>query len=115
MVDERTRKVIEHGRRIRAVLAQPQFEPLALGEQVALLLAVAERLLDDVPLDRVVAFRKGLGAWLAQHCPELLALDEQAPPLTGDLRASLKAAMQALVCSIMRATGEALPGVDGQS
>ncbi len=28
MVDERTRKVIEHGRRIRAVLRQPQFAPL---------------------------------------------------------------------------------------
>src|SRR6201993_507626 len=36
MVDERTRKVIEHGRRIRAVLAQPQFVPLSLGEEVAL-------------------------------------------------------------------------------
>jgi ATP synthase alpha/beta chain, C terminal domain len=40
MVDERTRKVIEHGRRIRAVLRQPQFTPLTLGEQVALLTAV---------------------------------------------------------------------------
>src|SRR5207244_7711474 len=51
MVDERTRKVIEHGRRIRAVLRQPQFAPLTLGEQVALLTAVSEGVLDDVPLD----------------------------------------------------------------
>jgi len=28
MVDQRTRRVIEHGRRIRAVLRQPQFAPL---------------------------------------------------------------------------------------
>ena len=53
MVDERTRKIIEHGRRIRAVLRQPQFAPLALGEQVALLVAVSQGVLDDVPLDRV--------------------------------------------------------------
>jgi F-type H+-transporting ATPase subunit alpha len=115
MVDERTRKVIEHGRRIRAVLAQPQFAPLSLGEQVALLLAVAERVLDDVPLERVVAFRASLGAWLAQHCPEVLALDDQAPPLAEDLRASLKAVVQALVRSIMAATSAALQSEDRQS
>ncbi len=63
MVDERTRKVIDHGRRIRAVLAQPQFAPLALGEQVALLLALTEGLLNSVPLDRVEAFRSKLGPW----------------------------------------------------
>jgi F-type H+/Na+-transporting ATPase subunit alpha len=43
MVDERTRKAIDHGRRIRAVLAQRQFAPLSLGEEVSLLCALAER------------------------------------------------------------------------
>ena len=86
MVDERTRKAIEHGRRIRAVLSQPQFAPLALGEEVALLLAVAEGVLDDVTLDRVAAFRAGLGAWLAQRCPEALTLDDQMLSLVEELR-----------------------------
>ncbi len=105
LVDERTRKVIEHGRRIRAVLGQPQFAPLALGSQVALLLAVAEGVLDDVPLERMEAFRTGLDAWLAQHCPEALALDDQAPPLPDDLRARLKAAVEALAHSIGGTSG----------
>ncbi|MFZ0486453.1 MAG: F0F1 ATP synthase subunit alpha, partial [Arenicellales bacterium] len=39
MVDERTRKTIEHGRRIRAILAQPQSAPLPLSLEVVLLLA----------------------------------------------------------------------------
>src|SRR6185437_1619296 len=69
MVDDRTRKVIEHGRRIRAVLGQRQFAPLALGEQVALLSALSDGVLDDMPLDRVGAFRARLGAWLAERCP----------------------------------------------
>ena len=72
MVDERTRKTIEHGRRIRAVLSQPQFAPLSLGEQAALLFAVSEGLLDAVPLDRIAAFRNALGDWLHEHCPEIL-------------------------------------------
>jgi F-type H+-transporting ATPase subunit alpha len=96
MVDERTRKVIEHGRRLRAVLAQPQFAPLCLGEQVALLLAAAERLLDPLPLERVPLFRDGLRAWLAERCPEALALDDRAPPLSPELKERLAAALRGL-------------------
>jgi len=81
MVDDRTRKTIEHGRRISAALSQRQFAPLGLGQQVALLLAVGEGVLDDLPVERVDAFRAALGPWLANHCPEVLALDDRAQPL----------------------------------
>jgi F-type H+/Na+-transporting ATPase subunit alpha len=100
MVDERTRKVIEHGRRIRAVLAQRQFAPLALGEQVALLVALADGVLDTLPLERIEALRGALGSWLAEHCPDILALDDKAAPLTEDTRARLKAALTALAASL---------------
>ncbi len=100
MVDERTRKVIEHGRRIRAVLEQRQFAPLALGEQVALLCALGDGVLDGIPLDRIEAFRGGLGAWLAEHCPVVAALDDTAKALPDDVRERLRAALLALARSI---------------
>jgi F-type H+/Na+-transporting ATPase subunit alpha len=96
MLDARTRKVIEHGRRIRAVLRQPQFAPISLGEQVALLLAVSEGLLDELPLDRVDALRRGLRDRLSEHCPEALALDDEAPPLSEELRGRIREAVAAL-------------------
>jgi len=105
MVDERTRKVIEHGRRIRAVLGQRQFAPLSLGEQVALLSAVSENVLDEVPLDRIDRFRTGLSAWLAERCPEVMALDDRAPPLSVELRGRLKAALSELARSLAPASG----------
>jgi F-type H+-transporting ATPase subunit alpha len=104
MVDERTRKVIEHGRRIRAVLRQPQFAPLALGEQVALLTAVSEGVLDDVPLDRVDVFRECLGAWLPEHCPELVALDDRATKLSEDMHDRLTTTLRALAGSVAMPT-----------
>jgi F-type H+-transporting ATPase subunit alpha len=107
MVDERTRKVIEHGRRIRAMLRQPQFAPLALGEQVALLLAVSEGLLDDMPLDRADDFRAGLGAWLARECPEALALDDRTSALSEELQARLSTALVALARSVAARAPEA--------
>ncbi len=105
MVDERTRRVIEHGRRIRAVLGQPRLAPLSLGEEVALLVAVTTRALDDLPLDRVEAFRSGLGNWLRERCPEALDLDDRSAPLAGELRARLEAAVIALARSLAASEG----------
>ena len=102
MVDERTRKTIEHGRRIRAVLRQPQFAPLALGEQVALLVAVSKGVLDEVPLDRVDAFRAGLGAWLAR------ALSRGAGVRRSG-RASFRIEMSERLTAALRALARSVP------
>ena len=52
-LDEDTRKIIEHGRRIRACLKQPEFAPVAVPAQIAVLLALTAGLFDDVPLDQM--------------------------------------------------------------
>jgi len=69
IVDERTRRTIEHGRRIRAVLSQPQNAPLSLAEQAALLLAVEENLLDLLPLAAVATLQSNLAVSLAKDIP----------------------------------------------
>ena len=52
-LDEETRKIIEHGRRIRACLKQPEFSPVSVPEQITVLLALAAKLFDPVPLDQM--------------------------------------------------------------
>ena len=52
-LDEGTRKTIEHGRRIRACLKQPEFSPVPVPAQIALLLALTAELFDRVPLDQM--------------------------------------------------------------
>ncbi|WP_341326775.1 alternate F1F0 ATPase, F1 subunit alpha [Methylotuvimicrobium sp. KM2] len=52
-LDEHTRKTIEHGRRIRTCLKQPEFETFSVAEQIAVLLALTEGLFDTVPPDRM--------------------------------------------------------------
>ena len=63
-------QIIEHGRRIRAVLTQPQFAPLSVAHQVALLVAIDERLLDRLPLNKVSELQAKLGPWLNEHAAE---------------------------------------------
>lgn len=96
LVDERTNRIIAHGRRIRAVFSQPQFAPLAVGEEVALLLALSERLLDEVPLERIGAFRERLHDWLAAQLPEVLELDDRSPALATESRTRLKGVLALL-------------------
>jgi len=50
-LDEDTRKIIEHGRRIRACLKQSEFAPVSVAAQIAILLALTAELFDEVPLD----------------------------------------------------------------
>ena len=52
-LDEHTRNVIEHGRRIRACLKQPEFSPVPVHEQIAVLIALTEGLFDNIPLERM--------------------------------------------------------------
>ena len=52
-LDESTRKIIEHGRRIRSCLKQPEFSPVAMPAQIAILLSLTAGLFDSVPLDRM--------------------------------------------------------------
>jgi F-type H+-transporting ATPase subunit alpha len=52
-LDEDTHKTIEHGRRIRACLKQPEVAPVSVPAQIAVLLALSAALFDRVPLDQM--------------------------------------------------------------
>ncbi len=52
-LDESTQKSIEHGRRIRACLKQPESHPVSMIGQIIVLLALIAGLLDSLPLDRM--------------------------------------------------------------
>jgi len=52
-LDEDTRKIIEHGRRIRACLKQPEFAPVSVPAQIAILLALTAGFFDKVLLERM--------------------------------------------------------------
>ncbi|MBR5594462.1 MAG: F0F1 ATP synthase subunit alpha [Bacteroidaceae bacterium] len=57
-VDAVTMMVIERGRRTNALLVQPQYSPMPVGEQVALLYCGTKNLLQEIAVDRVPEFEK---------------------------------------------------------
>ena len=57
-VDAVTMMVIERGRRTNALLVQPQYSPMPVGEQVALLYCGTKNLLQGIAVDKVAEFER---------------------------------------------------------
>ncbi len=70
-LDENTRRTIEHGRRIREVLKQPQFRPLGVPEQIMSLVAANHGLFDHLPLARIPQAEEAIQGMLRKHHPGL--------------------------------------------
>jgi F-type H+-transporting ATPase subunit alpha len=97
MVDERTRRIIEHGRRIRAVLTQQQYSGLLMPHQVALLLALNEGMLDSLPLEKISSFRAVLAESLNEQASGLLARIKSTGVLDEAARTALRKLMAELI------------------
>jgi proton translocating ATP synthase F1 alpha subunit len=100
MVDEATRKAVDHGRRIRSILIQPQYDTLSLGHQAAILLAVGARILDDLTPEAVETFKARLMPWLDERCRETVARIETTGRLEVDDRRSLEDHLRVLAAEL---------------
>jgi F-type H+-transporting ATPase subunit alpha len=86
-LDDNTRKIIEHGRRIRACLKQSEFTPLSMTEQIAALLALSANLFDAVPLEQMSAAEQAVCEAAADIPTEVCARLESAKKLSEEDRA----------------------------
>ena len=79
-LDERTRKTLDHGRRVREALKQNQASALSAGEQILVLLAVTRGLFDDVPLEKMEMAQQNLLEKLKEQIKELESEVENTGP-----------------------------------
>ncbi len=96
-LDEDTRKIINHGRHIRACLKQSELAPLAVPAQIAVLLALTAELFDSVPLDRMKDAQNAVHEAVEEIPTEIRERFETADKLSdGDRKAIIEIARQAL-------------------
>jgi F-type H+-transporting ATPase subunit alpha len=88
-LDEDTRKIIEHGRRIRACLKQPEFAPVSVPAQIAVLLALTAELFDPVPLDQMTDAEHAVHEAAANIPAEVCARFETADKLSDEDRKAI--------------------------
>jgi F-type H+-transporting ATPase subunit alpha len=83
-MDEETRRIIEHGRRIRACLRQPEFTPVSVPVQITILLALTAELFDSVPIDRMMNAEHALREAAAYIPAEVLERLDTAEKLSDE-------------------------------
>jgi F-type H+/Na+-transporting ATPase subunit alpha len=92
-LDAATQRLLNRGARLTELLKQPQFSPLKVEEQVAVIFAGVRGYIDDVPVAGVRAFEDGmLGALRSKHADILSAIAEQKA-LNEDIETKLGAAL----------------------
>jgi F-type H+-transporting ATPase subunit alpha len=96
-LDDSTRKLIDHGQRIRACLKQAESAPLSLLEQILVLLALAADLFDPIPLEQLPDAERVLRQAVGELPADVAARLESADTLSaGDREAALAIATRAL-------------------
>jgi F-type H+-transporting ATPase subunit alpha len=92
-LDEATRKQLERGQRITELMKQPQYAPLSVAQMAVSLYAGNEGYLDDLPLDKVVAFENALRDYMEQSHADLMAKINEKGDWNDELQAAMKAAL----------------------
>jgi F-type H+-transporting ATPase subunit alpha len=90
-LDARTQAQLERGKRIVEIFKQPQYNPVPVEVQVAVLWAVQNGYIDNVPVDKVKDFQAKLTDFLLNRKADLMGRLGKERALNDALTADLKA------------------------
>lgn len=93
-LDKATRDQLTRGEKTSEVLKQPQYEPLPVEKQVAILWVVTNGYLDDVPTPRIRDFEQRFYRFLETERADLLKGLGEKPELTDDVVTGLREATE---------------------
>jgi F-type H+/Na+-transporting ATPase subunit alpha len=92
-LDAASQAKIERGKRVVEVFKQPQYNPVPVEVQVAILWAVQNSYLDDVAVDRLKDFQAKLWDYLMSRKTDLMKRIAKEKALNDALTNDLKAAI----------------------
>lgn len=94
-LDEDTKQRIERGRRLTEILKQPQYSPLAIWQQVAIVMTGTSGVFDEVPVDKIKDAMKSLFSLLhTQYRKEMTELNKGDKPNEKTEKIILKSAKE---------------------
>jgi len=93
-LDPETKQRIERGKRLAEVLKQPQYAPLPLAHQVAILYAAINGFIDDVPVEKVEEWEQGLFEYLGVQDQKVLKEIQEKKELTEEIEEQLKKTLE---------------------
>ncbi len=92
-LDKATRAQLERGQRITDVLKQPQYVPMPVEKEVTILFAVINGYLDDVPVEKVMAFEESFHRFMETSHPDIGKRIAEDKVLSDETEEALKKAI----------------------
>ena len=92
-LDRATRAQLERGQRITEVLKQPQYVPMPVEKEVTILYAVINGYLDDVPVEKVMAFEESFHRFMETSHPDIGKRIAEDKELSDETEEALKKAI----------------------
>jgi F-type H+/Na+-transporting ATPase subunit alpha len=92
-LDAKTQAILERGKRVVEVFKQPQFNPIPVEVQAAVLWAVQNNFFDDVPVDKIKDFQSKLTDFLNTRKAEVLTRLRTEKAISEGVAGDLKAAV----------------------
>jgi F-type H+-transporting ATPase subunit alpha len=92
-LDADTKERLAQGERIKEILKQPQYKPMAVEKQVVIIYAATKRYLLDVPVDEILDFEAGLFDYVDAQYPEIFNKIREEKKLTEDIENMLNEAI----------------------
>ena len=92
-LDVSTQRMLARGERLTELLKQPQYQPMAVEEQVAVIYAGTKGYLDAIPVNKIAHFQEGLISKLKTSYPQFLEGVRKEKALTPELEGQLKDAL----------------------
>jgi len=89
-LDQATQKQLNRGRRLTEILKQPQYRPLSVQKQVAIVFAATNGYLDGIAVEQLRQYEEGLYKFLDTHRPGVLAGIAEKKILDDEVKARLK-------------------------
>jgi F-type H+-transporting ATPase subunit alpha len=96
-LDASTQRLLARGERLTELLKQPQYSPLSVEEQVAVIYAGTRGYLDKLPVNKIAVFSDALLSKLKTSYPGFLEGVRTKKALTPELETQLKEALDAVV------------------
>jgi F-type H+-transporting ATPase subunit alpha len=100
-LDKVTRDQLTRGEKLSEIVKQPQYQPLAVEKQVAILFAATRGAVDDIPTPRVREFEAGYYRFLETERPQLLAKLGASGALDEEIETGLEEAVAAFRASFL--------------
>jgi F-type H+-transporting ATPase subunit alpha len=94
-LDKSTRDQLTRGEKLSSIMRQPQYQPVSMEKQVAILYVASKGKLDDVPTPRVGEFESGFGTFLERERAAILTSIAKENAISDDTAKGLDEAVDA--------------------